>query len=107
MFSLLKTYCELPGPGGDVALAIMDRLLDVIDRARLAYDLTYVSSIQEEAGLIGAESVARLAGCELAIALDVGLAGDVPGVDPRDMATRLGGGPCVVHKDFYSYSRPL
>lgn len=90
-----------------VALAIMDRLLDVLDRSRLAYDLTYVSTIQEEAGLIGAESVARQAGCELAIALDVGLAGDVPGVDPRDMSTRLGGGPCIVHKDFYSYSRPL
>lgn len=90
-----------------VGLAIMDRLLDVLDKERLAFDLTYVSTILEEPGLIGAESAARDAGCEMAIALDVGLAGDVPGVDARDVSARLGSGPTIVHKDLHSYNRAL
>jgi len=90
-----------------VGLAIMDRLLAVMDRERLVYDVTYVSTIQEEPGLIGAESAARASGCEMAIVVDVGLAGDVPGVDPRDVSARLGAGPTLVHKDNVAYSRPL
>jgi len=90
-----------------VGLAILDRLLDVIDRERLAYDVTYVSTVQEEIGLIGAESVARQTGCEMAIAVDIGLAGDVPGIDPRDVSPRLGAGPTIVHKDLYQYNRQL
>jgi endoglucanase len=90
-----------------VGLAIMDRLLDVLEKERLAFDLTYVSTVLEEPGLIGAESAARASGCEMAIALDVGLAGDVPGVDSRDVSARLGSGPTIVHKDLHSYNRAL
>ena len=90
-----------------VCLAIMERLLHELDRERLAYDLVLVSTVQEEIGLVGAESAAEQAGCETAIALDVGLAGDVPGVDPRHVSARLGGGPTIVHKDLSNYSRPL
>ncbi len=90
-----------------VGLVIMDRLLQVVDRDCLAYDLTYASTVQEEIGLIGAESAARESGCELGIVVDIGLAGDVPGVDKRDISARLGGGPSLVHKDLYAYSRPL
>jgi endoglucanase len=90
-----------------VCLAVMDRLLTVLDRDRLAYSLVFASTVQEEIGLVGAESAAEQAGCEMAIALDVGLAGDVPGVDRRDVSARLGGGPTIVHKDLSHYSRPL
>ncbi len=90
-----------------VGLAIMDRLLDVLDRERLAFDLTFVSTVLEEPGLIGAESAARESECEMAIAVDIGLAGDVPGVDPRDVSARLGCGPTLVHKDLHSYNRKL
>ena len=88
-------------------LAIMDRLLDVLDRAKLAYELTFASTIQEEVGLVGADSLTADAAYDLGIALDVGLVGDVPGVDPRDASARLGGGPMIVHKDALSYNRPL
>lgn len=90
-----------------VGLAIMDRLLDVLDKEQMAFELTYVSTVLEEPGLIGAESAAHASGCEMAIALDVGLAGDVPGVDPRDVSARLGSGPTIVHKDLHSYNRAL
>ncbi len=89
-----------------VGLAIMGRLLGVIDRDRSAYDLTFVSTVQEELGLVGADWAAAQSGCEMAIALDVGLAGDVPGVDPRDVSAGLEAGPGIVHKDLVAYSRP-
>ena len=38
-------------------------------------------------------------GTVAAVALDVGLVGDVPGVSERQHATRLGDGPIVVHRD--------
>lgn len=88
-------------------LAIMTLLLDAVDVAHLAYDVTFVSTVQEEIGMIGVESAARDAGCELGIAVDIGLAGDVPGVDQRDISARLGSGPVLVHKDLYHYSRSL
>ncbi len=90
-----------------VGLAILDQLLDGMDRDRLIYDVTFVSTVQEEPGLIGAESAGRALDCEIALIVDVGLAGDVPGVDPRDVSARLGGGPTVVHKDNIPYHRPL
>lgn len=79
----------------------------MLDRDRLAYDVTFASTIQEETGLIGAESVTGDVICDMPIALDVGLVGDVPGVDQRDASARLGGGPMIVHKDLISYHRPL
>lgn len=90
-----------------VCLAVMDLLLDALDHDRLAYEVIYVSTIQEELGLIGADSVARHVDYDYAIALDVGLVGDVPGVDARDSANRLGHGPVIVHKDAYSYNRGM
>ncbi len=36
---------------------------------------------------------------DAAIALDVGLAGDIPAVDSREYSTSLGAGPIAVHRD--------
>jgi putative aminopeptidase FrvX len=90
-----------------VGLAIMDVLLDELDRASLQFDLYLTSTILEELGLIGAASVNRDLQCPYAIALDVGLAGDIPTVSDRDLSTRLGGGPLLVHRDLYTYDVPL
>ncbi|NLE77288.1 MAG: M42 family peptidase [Chloroflexi bacterium] len=81
------------------ALAIMTALLERIDPARLCYDLYLGSTVQEEMGLVGAHSLERDGRFDLAVSLDVGLAGDVPGVDHRELTARLGGGPILVHHD--------
>jgi len=88
-------------------LVLMDRLLEVLDWDRLAYDLSFVSTVQEEIGLVGAEAIANHTDCEMAISLDIGPVGDVPGIDPRVSTTSLGAGPIVMHKDFHHYNRPL
>lgn len=90
-----------------VALAMIDVLLERLEPDRLAYTLFVGSSIQEESGLYGASSINRDIQCTYAIALDTALSGDVPGVDPRDVSSRLGGGPVLVHKDLYSYDFAL
>lgn len=90
-----------------VALTLMDALLERVRPDELAYELYLGSSVQEEIGLIGAHSINRAVGAEYAIALDIALSGDVPGVDPMDVTARLGGGPVLVHKDLYAYHAPL
>jgi endoglucanase len=85
-------------------LTVMDEVLNRLDVSRLQYDLYLGSTVMEESGLYGAQSINREANCVYAIAIDVGLSGDVPGVDPRDVPTRLGAGPILIHKDLYGYS---
>jgi putative aminopeptidase FrvX len=57
--------------------------------------------VQEEIGLIGAYAVtaAYPGQFDAAIAVEIGLAGDIPGVDARMMPARLGEGPLLIHKD--------
>jgi putative aminopeptidase FrvX len=78
------------------ALAVMTQLQARIDRERLAFELWLVSTVQEEIGLVGAGSVAGFDG---AIALEIGLAGDIPPVGLEHVPARLGGGPILGHKD--------
>ncbi|MGQ0550492.1 MAG: M42 family metallopeptidase [Armatimonadota bacterium] len=88
------------------ALAIMSEVARRVDRKSLAYDLSLVSTVQEEVGLTGAASVA--ADYEGAIALDVGLVADIPSVPTERFPARLGGGPILGIKDnFVHYSRRL
>ena len=80
-------------------LAIMTELLTRLETRKLKYDLYFSATVQEELGLVGAGSLERFERFDLAIAVDVGLAGDVPGVEDRDMPVKLGAGPIFVHHD--------
>jgi len=80
-----------------VGLAILTLLLSKIDRKKLTFDVFFAATVQEEMGLIGAGSLQN--SYDYAIILDVGLAGDVPGVTYKDVPTKLGGGPIFVHHD--------
>lgn len=74
----------------------------------LAYEVWLVSTIQEEIGMVGAQSVFDEIELDICINLDVGLIGDIPGVDPRDFPCELGSGPMVVYQDGSAhYSRKL
>jgi len=88
-------------------LAIMTALLERLDPALLRYDLYFASTVQEEVGKIGAYSLERDVRFDMAIALDIGLAGDTPRVDPTELSTRLGDGPILVHHDGLHYDRRL
>jgi endoglucanase len=77
-------------------------------RDDLGYEVWLASTVQEENGLLGAASLADEQAFEYAIALDVGLTGDIPGPDKRDFPSRLGAGPIIVYQDASChYSRRL
>jgi tetrahedral aminopeptidase len=100
----------LVGPSMDdrVGLAAMDALLDAVAGEELPCDLWLAATVQEENGVHGARALARHDHWDAAVALDVGLVGDVPGVSEREHATTLGAGPIVVHRDTgIIYDRPL
>jgi endoglucanase len=92
----------LTGPSMDnrVGLALMDAVLDAVgDGSQLACDLWLAATVQEENGLHGARALAHAERFDAAIALDVGLTGDVPTVEEREHGARLGAGPIAVHRD--------
>ena len=82
-----------------VLLAVMTEVLRRVPVHERQCDLTMVCSVQEEIGLVGASALGAHNEYDAAIALEIGLAGDIPGVSLRDMPLELGKGPVLVHKD--------
>jgi len=58
-----------------------------------------VATVQEEVGLRGATTSAEVINPDVAIILEIDIAGDVPGVKPEESATKLGGGPTLLACD--------
>ena len=82
-----------------VLLAVITEVARRVPVAARTCDLTLVCSVQEEIGLIGASALGSQNAFDAAVVLEIGLAGDIPGVQERDMPLRLGAGPVLVHKD--------
>lgn len=58
-----------------------------------------VGNVQEEVGLRGATTTTYAIAPDIGFALDVGIAGDMPGVGPDEAQGRLGGGPVILLYD--------
>src|SRR4051794_13574731 len=58
-----------------------------------------VGTIQEEVGLRGARTSAQAIQPDIAFAVDVGIAGDTPGVSERDAMGKMGAGPQIILYD--------
>lgn len=82
-----------------VPLAVITEVMRRVPVAELRCELTLACTIQEEIGLIGAYALAAEERFDAAIAVEVGLAGDVPTIAPQDSPLRLGLGPALIHKD--------
>ncbi len=91
-----------------VGLALMTHLARELEDKPLKYELYFAATVQEEVGLGGSMSVAQEVDFDLAIALEIGLAGDIPTVKDSYMPTKLGKGPIITHKDArIHYSVPV
>lgn len=58
-----------------------------------------VATVQEEVGTRGAKTCAELINPDVAIVLEVEIAGDVPGIKPEESSVKLGGGPTMLAYD--------
>jgi putative aminopeptidase FrvX len=58
-----------------------------------------VGNVQEEVGLRGAITMSNTIEPDIGIALDVGIAGDVPGVKEHEAQGKMGGGPQIILYD--------
>ncbi|WP_010678367.1 M42 family metallopeptidase [Bacillus timonensis] len=58
-----------------------------------------VGSVQEEVGLRGAKTAATMIKPDIAIAVDVGIAGDTPGISEKEALSKMGDGPQIILYD--------
>ena len=58
-----------------------------------------VGTVQEEVGLRGAQTSTHAVEPDVGIALEVSIAGDVPGMKPEEAQSKLGGGPTLLLYD--------
>jgi putative aminopeptidase FrvX len=83
-----------------IGLVVLTAFIEEVERAHLAWDVTLVATVQEEAGALGAASIrADIGTFEAAVVYDVGPAGDLGVIPEHGCAVALGGGPVLVHKD--------
>jgi endoglucanase len=58
-----------------------------------------VATVQEEVGVRGATTSVEAVNPDVAIVVDVDIAGDVPGIKPEESSIKMGGGPTVLAYD--------
>lgn len=78
---------------------IVGEVFKRINKDDLKIDMYGVGTVQEEVGCRGAKTTANMINPDLAIAIDVGIAGDSPGHENETFQPKLGGGPLVTLYD--------
>nr|WJN65720.1 cellulase [Parageobacillus thermoglucosidasius] len=82
--------------GCAVAIEVLKSQLKDADHPNMVYG---VGTVQEEVGLRGARTAAHFIQPDIAFAVDVGMAGDTPGVSEKEAMGKLGAGPHIVLYD--------
>lgn len=80
-------------------LAMITEVIRRVPAEEMEWQLTLACTVQEEIGLVGAYATGNREEFDAAIVVEIGLAGDIPGVGESMMPAYLGGGPILVHKD--------
>jgi len=81
--------------GCAIAIEVLKQLQN-IDHPNVVYG---VGTIQEEVGLRGAKTSAHMIAPDLAFGVDVGIAGDTPGISDKEADSKLGKGPQIILYD--------
>src|SRR5699024_7227513 len=82
-----------------IGCAIAIEVLNELKEAAHPNIVYGVGTVQEEVGLRGARTSAHLIEPDIAFGVDVGIAGDTPGVSDNDADSKLGDGPQLVLYD--------
>lgn len=81
--------------GCAIAIEVLKQLKDV-EHPNIVYG---VGTIQEEVGLRGARTSAHLIEPDIGFGVDVGIAGDTPGISDHEADSKLGEGPQIILYD--------
>ena len=81
--------------GCAIAIEVLRQLKDV-DHPNTVYG---VGTVQEEVGLRGAKTSAHFIKPDIGFAVDVGIAGDTPGVTEKEALAKMGDGPQIIMYD--------
>ena len=81
--------------GCAIAIEVLKQLQNE-DHPNIVYG---VGTIQEEVGLRGARTSAHLIDPDIAFGVDVGIAGDTPGISDKEADSKLGKGPQIILYD--------
>jgi endoglucanase len=81
--------------GCAIAIDVLKQLKDV-EHPNVVYG---VGNVQEEVGLRGAKTAAAKINPDIGFAVDVGIAGDTPGISEKEAMSKMGKGPQVVIYD--------
>lgn len=81
--------------GCALAIEVLKRLKDE-QHPNVVYG---VGTVQEEIGLRGAKTSAHAIKPDIGFGVDVGIAGDMPGVSDKDAAAKMGEGPQIILYD--------
>lgn len=78
-----------------VSVYILIELLKELKGKSIPYDLYAIFTVQEEVGLRGAQTASYSVAADFGINVDVTIAFDVPGAQPQEMVSKLGGGTAI------------
>ncbi|GAA0374755.1 M42 family metallopeptidase [Bacillus horti] len=81
--------------GCAIAIDVMKRLKEE-DHPNTFYG---VGTVQEEVGLRGAQTAGHFVQPDISFAVDVGIAGDTPGIKPEEANSKIGKGPQIILYD--------
>jgi endoglucanase len=93
-----KVYCA-KAFDNRIAVATVIETLKALAHVEHPNAVYGVGTVQEEIGLRGARTSAWIADPDVAFSLDVGIAGDVPGIEKHQATMKLGAGPALVFYD--------
>lgn len=80
-------------------LALMISVLQNLASAKHPNTVFAVATVQEEVGVRGATTSVEAVNPDVAIVVDVDIAGDVPGIKPEESSIKMGGGPTILAYD--------
>ena len=78
-----------------VGCALIADVIEALSERNHPNSVFGVGTVQEEVGLRGARTAVNAVRPDIAIAIDVGINGDMPGVAPEKSTVKLGAGPAI------------
>jgi endoglucanase len=78
-----------------VGVCVIIQTMKNIAKKKLEANVYGVADVQEEVGCRGAQVAAYRVTPDMAVAVDITLADDIPGIEEKDQVTRVGAGPAI------------